>query len=192
MRIRSAELVATIVAMVIASGCTSVTVSGGPPSSPPASSVASAAPATAVPATAQPGITPGPGAASPSATAGSPPPATLAILAGGSPIPGDLGSYTWDGFASDGPWVVGTASHAATAGAEVRVSLAGGPAPVAWEAVWAPLRKGQPGAPVAAGSGSEGITVLVPAQPGEWSLRVTASFGEGRQAAWYWRLAAVP
>ena len=111
---------------------------------------------------------------------------------GGSAIPGDLGSYTWDGFASDGPWVVDTARHAASAGAEVRVSFAGGAAPVTWAAVWAPLRDGKPGAPVAAGAGSGPTLVRVPARPGEWSLRVIASVGEGRQAAWYWRLAVVP
>jgi hypothetical protein len=197
MRLRGAGsammiVAAMVVAATIIAGCTSAMAPGDPPAPSLPSAATPGPPGTAVPATVVPSVAPDPGVAGRSAPAGSPPRAMLEGLPRGAAVPGDLGSYTWDGFASDGPWVVTPTRHAATAGAGVRVSFDAGPRPVSWTATWAAVRGGRPGTPLAAGSGSDGITIVVPARPGDWSLRVTASFGEGRQAAWFWHLSVVP
>jgi hypothetical protein len=192
MQLRGAGSAAMALVAMIAAGCTSVTMSGGPPASPPPSSVASASPASAAPVTAAPRVTADPWVTRPSVPPAAPPPASLEGLPGGGAVPGELGSYTWDGFASDGPWIVGTARHATATGVPVRVSFAAGLAPASWAAAWAEVRDGKPGTPIAAGSGSDAISVVVPTRPGDWSLQVSASFSEGRQATWFWLLAAAP
>ena len=191
MQLRGAGSAAMALAM-IAAGCTSVTMSGGPPASPPPSSVASASPASAVPVTAAPRATADPWVASPSVPPAAPPPATLEGLPGGGAVPGELGSYTWDGFASDGPWIVGPARHATATGVPVRVSFAAGSRRPRGPPRGPRCRDGKPGTPIAAGSGSDAISVVVPTRPGDWSLQVSASFGEGRHATWFWLLATAP
>jgi hypothetical protein len=117
-----------------------------------------------------------------------PQPAWLVGPAGGD-VPGDLGSFSWDGLVSDSPWIVQPTGDALAAGTHPHVRLDGGRAHVAWTARWARIEHGVTGRPIGAGrGGDEPIVVDPPPGPGSWSLRLDAIFGEGRRATWYWRV----
>jgi len=128
-------------------------------------------------------------ASAPSPTADAPPDAFLANPRG-SPVRGDLGTYTWGGLVSDAPWIVQRSAAPMPASTRPTVTFAGGAVPVSWIARWARVRGGEPGRPRAAGrgDGSAPLVVDAPPGPGSWSLRVEARFGEGARATWYWRV----
>jgi hypothetical protein len=162
---------------------------------------------TPVPATASPAISPPasppssisptePGGASPSPTpagATRPPVATLAGVPG-PPVAGDEGTFSWDGLVSDAPWVVGPARGAASVGQPLEVTFEpAGTGQATWQSRWAPVTDGVAGDPVPGGRGGSGqITLLPPDTPGTWSLQLTAMFGTGRSATWYWQLEVRP
>lgn len=182
---------AIVVALALgAAACSTATVAPGSASSP----APTATPVATI--TASPTTGPAP-TASPSATAGvdeggSPPAAALAGLAGGVTVAGDLGSFTWDGMASDGPWIVERVGARATIHARLTVTFAGGALPRSWTASWALIRDASAGTPVAAGEGHGAVSIRAPDAAGSWSLRLVASFGDGRSGTWFWRLAAGP
>ncbi|HEY6569840.1 MAG TPA: hypothetical protein VIZ22_06095 [Candidatus Limnocylindrales bacterium] len=165
----------------------------GPAGSP------SAASGTPAPASAEVPATPAaPASEAPSASAeatadpggSSEPPAALLIGTDAGPVAGDLGTFSWDGLVSDSPWIVQRSGNAAAAGARLRVRFDDSMDQTRWTARWAPIRRGEAGTPRAAGSGDEGrILIEAPAEAGSWSLQLEARFGDGRRAAWYWRVA---
>jgi len=115
----------------------------------------------------------------------------LAVLVGGieGPRAGDLGTFSWDGLVSDSPWIVQRTGSPVTPGARLRVRFDPRLVPRAWSARWAPVRHGEAGAPRDAGSGGGGrVSVEAPMDAGPWSLRLDATFADGRRAVWYWRL----
>ncbi len=206
---RAARLGAAVGLLVVLAGC-----SGGPgaqadptgaASPPPAASavgsvVASAAPGGTAPAPDSPSAVP----ASPSPSSGgfpspsavpslpdAPPEATIGGLDGGASARGALGSYTWGGSGTDAPWIVGRVAGDVRAGSALTVSLAA-PAPASWTAAWAGVADGVAGAPTDGSTGGGVVTVTAPPGVGDWSLRVTASFGPGANATYYWRLTVTP
>ncbi len=195
---------AAVAAVLITAGCT-----GGAPPSPAnagSSALVSAPPSGTGPAAtaaATPPLTPAPSSATAPPTAGSEPsptqaaspapiPATppVAVLGGldGPAASGQLGSYTWGSGGSDAPWIVGEALGTATSGASLDVSLAGA-TPASWTAAWAEVSGGIAGSPSAGASGSGQVAVTAPAKAGDWTLRVTATFGPGHNATYFWHLA---
>ncbi len=164
------------------------------PSTAPAPATATSPPAASSspsqldgpPPTSQPSSTPSQ-SASPQVPA-VPPPATIGDVAG------SLGSYTWDGVMADGPWIVPKSGSLTTPGTTLTVAFGGGAdaTPVSWDASWAPVRNGTAGTPRGAGSGQGTVSIVTPGSAGTWSLRVTAQFGEGREATWFWRVTVAP
>jgi hypothetical protein len=121
-----------------------------------------------------------------------PPIATLLGLSGGG-VTGDLGTFSWDGIASDAPWVVGRATGKAQARAALAVTFPADAGETAWRARWAPLNGNQPGTPIDGGSGGRiAIELNPPRTPGPWSLQLVVDFGPGRSATWYWRVEVAP
>lgn len=114
-----------------------------------------------------------------------------AILVGGvdGPEAGDLGTFSWDGLVSDSPWIVQRTGSPVTPGTRLRVRFDPRLRPRAWIARWAPIRHGEAGNPLDAGSGDGGRVVIeAPMDTGPWSLQLEAKFTDGRRAVWYWRL----
>lgn len=141
-----------------------------------------------------PAITPVPSrsADSPAATDDAPPAAML-VGSTGAAAPGVLGTFSWGGLASDSPWIVAASAGGVRAVDRLAVTLPPDAAPAAWQARWAPVTSGQAGMPVDGGSGSGApIRLSPPVMPGAWSLQLTARFGVGRSATWYWRVEVVP
>ncbi len=136
---------------------------------------------------------------SPSATSGPTsssmpaPPAALLAGAAGEPVAGDLGTFSWDGLVSDAPWIVGSARDSATAGAALAVRFDPTLAVFSWRARWATVAKGQPGTPVAGGSGGDpAINLAAPGDAGTWSLQLSVTFSPERSATWYWQIRVIP
>ena len=134
----------------------------------------------------------------PSATApamasfGAPPQATLAGLTTGE-LPGDPGTFSWDGLVSDAPWIVGPAGGSAPTAGRLGVSFSPADPQTAWQARWAPLDGTEPGATVDGGAGmGNAIELRAPEDTGAWSLQLVAWFGDGRSATWYWRVEVAP
>ena len=197
-RRQAATLGAAAGLAAVLAGC-SGSPSGSPtPASPPAAPSAGIASREAVPTsrpstgtTATPSEAP---SAPPSVTASlpdAPPGATLHGLAGGQPATGALGSYTWSGSGSDAPWVVGRPVGSARQGSALTTTFAG-ISPAAWTAAWARVAAGSAGDPIGGVAGTGPVAVAAPGAGGDWSLRVTASFGPGANATYYWRLAVAP
>lgn len=123
---------------------------------------------------------------------GTPPRATLAGLTTGD-LPGDPGTFSWDGFVSDAPWIVGPAEGTAPAAGRLSVSFSPAGPQTAWQARWAPLDGTEPGTPVDGGAGTGGaIELRAPEDATAWSLQLVAWFGDGRNATWYWRVEVAP
>lgn len=138
-------------------------------------------------ATATPGATPAP-TADATDTVDLPPQAS-ASTANGAAVPGDLGTFSWNGLVSDSPWVVGSAALAAEPGGAVEVALAEG-FTGAWEATWAPVVAGVAGGPVPPAVTGTGDPIRVPVPgAGSWSLRVELVSGADGTANWYWQVA---
>lgn len=178
--IRAAGLVLLI---AVATACSPAPV--GPSGDPDARSPA----VTAPPATTPPASPP----AQPTPVPGSQPPVARLTGLGESPVPGALGSTCWDGACSDSPWLPGTDAGGSGVGDPLRVAFDPPIAHTAWTAGWASLANGQPGSPFAGETGTDGpVELTLPGRPGPWSLQVFARFGDGRDAAWYWRVDVAP
>ena len=148
------------------------------------------------------------GPAAPAVTAGAPEPTggttprptevpgpPVASLHGGiaGSVPGELGTFLWDGLGSDSPWIVPPVAVPVAPGAPLAVTLDPGLAPLRWTARWAPVRKGLVGDPSAVSTGAGTlIEVAAPMPPGTWGLQVEITFAEGRRAAWYWSVSVGP
>jgi len=130
-------------------------------------------------------------APSQTAARATPPAARLDGLAGGSGAPGSLGSYTWNGSGTDAPWIVGSRAGGCGRAAALRVVFAEA-TPGAWTDAWAKVAHGVADRPASASDGSGPVSLQAPATPGDWTLRVSATFGEGRSATYYWRIAVAP
>jgi hypothetical protein len=194
-----------LAAILVVAGCTGAASSSpasAGPSAPTTSAATTMSPAPTAGPTASPALTPG---ASPAAPASSPAPsptqaatpgpipakppvATLRGLAGGGAA-GQLGSYTWGSGGSDAPWIVGKVLGTAPSGASLDVSL-GGAVPAGWTAAWAEVSGGVAGSPSGGTSGSGQVAVTAPAT-GDWSLRVTTTFGPGHNATYFWHLTII-
>jgi hypothetical protein len=100
--------------------------------------------------------------------------------------PGAEGTFVWDGFGSDSPWVVMPRPDATGAGPWT-VTFDPPLQAERWVVWWARVSAGSPGKEEqrAEGSGAS-IRIEPPAPPGAWSLQAEAWFGPGRHAAWYW------
>lgn len=194
-RQRAARLAAAIGMAVVLAGCSGVP--GSSPASPPAETSAGVASQEAATASQPPAWTTTPSegtAAPPSITAtlpAAPPEATLHGLVGGQPATGALGSYTWSGSGSDAPWVVGRPAGSARHGSALAATLAG-LSPALWTAAWARVAGGSAGDPVEGVAGTGPVAVTAPGSGGDWSLQVTAWFGPGANATYYWRLTVMP
>jgi hypothetical protein len=192
----SLALAATVAGCAGQNGSPSPTFSGTAASAPatPAGGHASAAtPVPTGPSTTSPVATGSPvGAASPVVSGlAAPPSADLRGLAGNAPAPGILGSYVWAGGGSDAPWIVGERAGTVAARGRLEVTVAG-LIPDGWTAAWANVANGQASGPRDAQSGTRSAVVTAPSTAGDWSLRVTATFGPGRSATYFWRVTVTP
>jgi hypothetical protein len=157
------------------------------PSATPVVTPAATADVTPAPTATTPS-TPTPPATSTADPAADPPVARLAGLAGGA-VDGDLGSFAWDGFVSDAPWIIGAARGTASPGAGLSISFQPDGQVAAWRARWASVSGGAAGTPTAGGAGTSAvIDPTAPRAAGTWSLQVTVDFGADRSATWYWRV----
>ncbi len=160
---------------------------------PSATAAAASAPATSPASSPGAGLSGGPPAAGPTLPA-EPPTGSLAGLAGlaaGTSAAGRLGSYTWAGGGTDAPWIVAPESLEAAPGAPLTASF-GSLVPETWTAAWARVADGLAGDPTGGSAGSGIVTVGVPSAAGDWSLSVTAWFGQGANATYYWRIRVIP
>jgi hypothetical protein len=106
---------------------------------------------------------------------------------------GDLGTFAWDGMSSDAPWLPGEDSGSVRRGDPFALAFVPPREPGSWQARWARLVGGQPQVPIDGGAGAgDRIGIAAPDEAGSWSLQLFARFGEGRDAAWYWRVEVVP
>ena len=69
-------------------------------------------------------------------------------------VPGELGTFLWDGLGSDSPWIVPPGAVPVAPGAQLAVTLDPRLAPIRWSARWAPVRKGLVGDPAAVATGA--------------------------------------
>ncbi len=190
---RAARLGSAVgLAAVLAACGGGVAASPAPPASPVASGL-SASPdplSTTLPSATATPSTPAP---SPTATAllPEPPAASLAGLVGGGTAAGSLGSFTWAGGGSDAPWIVGTRAGSVGVGRPLRLTF-GGPVQPTWTAAWAKVVHGTAESPVGGAAGVGDGSVTAPAAGGDWTLGVTATFGPGANATYFWRLAVTP
>ena len=194
---------AVVAAVLLAAGCTGA--ASSPPQGAGRSAVASmpasatspapesvATPSAAAVTTAIPTLAPASPTVSPTAPAtpgpipAKPPVAVLRGLDGGAAT-GLLGSYTWGSDGSDAPWITGRVLGTAAAGALLDASL-GGAMPASWTSAWAELSSGAASSPSDGASGTGRVGVSAPVKAGDWSLRVTATFGPGHNATYFWHL----
>lgn len=186
-RIGSVPCLGLLVAVLVA-GCTS-----GLPASP--TPAASADPSTPIPAlTIVPTVTATPaGATTPRPTEIPGPPAATLTPIGRDSIPGELGSFSWQGMGSDAPWLVPPAGKAVSDAGPYSVTFAPPVLVESWTARWAPVMDGTAGAVAGFEQGDAGPVVLEgPDQPGTWSLQVDTRFTGGDRCAYYWRLEVAP
>jgi len=118
-----------------------------------------------------------------------PPVATLTVP-GGPPIEGDVGTYSWDGFASDAPWLPGGDPVHVPADILASIRFPPGTEISTWTVAYAPLPASGPADPAAARVQARSITAEVdfPAPPaGAWSVRLWAEFPGHGQVGYFWR-----
>ena len=196
---------------IVAAGCTGAAPSSSSPEATPGR------PSTPIAATSSPvTATPAPTAPSPSIVTSTPPepsptsraPATPdgsavipsaetpagfpgALLVGGTgaEVPGTVGSYTWDGVASDTPWLPAGVLATSEAGAGDPLGVRVDGAVVAgWTAAAAPAADRMGLAATALGEGGgPAISFRAPAA-GDSVVLVHAAFVGGGDAAWYWHI----
>ena len=121
-----------------------------------------------------------------------PPEAILSGLIEGD-VAGDLGTFSWDGFVSDAPWLTGPAGGSTTSVRDLAVSFRPAPGDVTWHVEWVRLTGGRPGNTVMSTAPASGpIRFDAPAATGDWSVGLFARFGVGRDAAWFWHVEVAP
>jgi hypothetical protein len=140
---------------------------------------------TAAPPTSSPPPSPS-ASASPAATPGAQPPNALLSVAGGAPVAGALGTYTWLGTGSDAPWLPGTPVKAGP-GAAATVVLDPPIATTSWTVRWAKPgdTNGLSARPVASGAGA--IAFTIPPEAGSLALQVQFAADAG-DANYFWAL----
>ena len=163
----------TLLAALILAGCGS-RVAGSDGDGGPAPSGSTSTPATSDRAVA-------------SARARDAPPEAALAAEGGDPVPGQLGSYTWDGSGSDSPWLPGTPITVG-AGESLSVTLAPPAATGTWRARYVPA--GQTDAEGARPLGEGSTTPTFPAPPaGRWTVEVQVTFPDAAGAAsYFWEI----
>jgi hypothetical protein len=125
---------------------------------------------------------------SPDLSSDSPPDAMLDGLSGPA-AQGELGTYTWGDVGSDAPWIVGDPAGTARAGSTLVVDFLQPAEASGWHARWARVTAGQAGDSSVGEDGAEApMELAAPSEPGAWSLQLTASFGDGHTATWYWQV----
>jgi hypothetical protein len=187
--VRSANLVAgqaAVIAAVLVAGCGARGISAAP-------TATNAPVATPVPVV-TPSDPPSPSPAARSVETRPGPPSASLAAPGAPPVPGVLGSYTWLDAGSDSPWIVPTAERAVRTKGPFTVAFQPVDPPVtAWTARWAPIVGGTAGTPMGSAVGNGGpIVIAGPTRHGTWTLLLDARFGEGRRAAYSWRLEPSP
>jgi hypothetical protein len=183
---RVAAIRAAVLLALALAGCGSpVPLTTGSPTGPEPAPTLTALPAPTPPATPPATTSQAPGHGPPLAS----------IIGFGDPVeavPGTLGSWSWDDSGDAAPWIVPSASSAATPGALLTLVVDGGRVPESWVARWARLADGAAGGTADdPEAGTEGVGPArfgAPAEPGAWGLQVDTRFGDGRSAAWYWRV----
>ncbi len=198
---RAARLGAVVGLAALVTACagspTTPRVAGSPPPATDGWTAAPsgpAGPASTAPATGTPSAEAVPEGGSPPAASTlpeSPPAGVLSGLVAGRTARGELGSYTWAGGGTDAPWVVGPELATASEGSSLTVMF-GALVPLSWTAAWATVADGTAGSPTGEAAGSGVVSVGAPSTGGDWSLRVTASFGPGANATYFWHLTVVP
>lgn len=133
---------------------------------------------------------------SPSRTAEpTPPPPVPATLdhADGTPVVGEVGSYTIDGFGSDGPWLPASSlvqTVTVNVGDRLRIRLDGSPALGQWSVAAARADDTRATGLIGLGDGDaaprDGVVVPAP-PPGDWVVMASLSF-EGGSGAYYWHV----
>jgi hypothetical protein len=162
---RSKPLVAMVVLAAVLAGCGAV-------------SEPSSTPGTESP----PPVTDPPPATEPAG-----PPAASMAFAAGAVIPGTLGGWTWDDRGDAAPWLPGAGPVPVQTGGSINVLVENELPIVTWRARWAPLLATGVGAPVDGIDGSGQIRFGAPPS-GSWSVQVEVTFGQGRNATYYWRV----
>jgi hypothetical protein len=117
------------------------------------------------------------------------PPAARLLVAGAEPVDGSMGTFTWGEGGSTSPEFLPAAGPVLAPGTRMSVAFEPGLVPQAWTVRWLPVADGEPGreeVSLEQGVGMPEATVM--AAPGPWCLAVTARFGPGREATWYWRI----
>jgi hypothetical protein len=118
-----------------------------------------------------------------------PPVATLTVP-GGQPIEGQVGTYAWDGFASDAPWLRGGDPVHVPADILASVRFPPGTDISTWIVEYAPLPPDGPADPARSKiqQRSETAEVDFPAPPaGTWSVRLWAEFPGHGSVGYFWR-----
>jgi hypothetical protein len=116
------------------------------------------------------------------------PPIAVLTFAGGEPVAGDLGTYTYRGTGSEAPWLAGEPVAVPPTGALAQVFLSE-PLPIAsWWARVAPTgRQPRLGEPREIGTGAGPIAFELPT--GAWTLELSVQFGDGiGDATYFWEL----
>src|SRR4051794_4421004 len=130
-----------------------------------------------------------PSVATPEPTTPIPPVATLTVP-GEPPIEGQVGTYSWDGFASDAPWLRGGDPVHVPADILAGVRFPPGTDISTWTVAYAPLREDGPADPAPSKTQQRWVSAEIasPAPPaGTWSVRLWAEFpGHGR-VGYFWR-----
>jgi hypothetical protein len=116
------------------------------------------------------------------------PPAAIASVEGGDPVPAQLGTYTWAATGSDSPWLPGAPI---SVGAGEILSIVFDP-PIgieSWAARYVPSGQDGPDGAVALGQGPPPVTFDVPPS-GAWTVELAVVFADGQGSASYaWSVA---
>jgi hypothetical protein len=117
------------------------------------------------------------------------PPRAMLLSPGNPPIEGAVGTYSWDGFASDSPWLAGAGPIRIAPDILASIRFPADAHVGTWEVRYAPVSDGL-GDPARAVNQSalSGPEIDFPAPPeGSWSVQVLVEFvGRGR-VTYYWR-----
>ena len=122
------------------------------------------------------------------------PPRALLTVAGGPPTDAQVGTYSWDGFAADAPWLPGGDVVIVPADILASVRFPQSVVIAGWTVEMAPLVDGIPDTGRRA-SRSSGATAEVdfPAPPaGSWSVRLRADFPGHGSVSYFWRFETTP
>ena len=122
------------------------------------------------------------------------PPLAVLTVPNRPPVEGAVGSYSWDGFASDSPWIPGDGPVLVAPDIVAHVRLPAGVEVSEWSARYAPLD----------GATVDDTTVTLqqigasaeidfPAPPaGSWSVQLEVRYVGHGSATYYWRFDVAP